>query len=333
MRRGGLWAVLAVVAIVVLGWPSLTRTAWSTTTTTTPTTTASNTTASTTTSLASAAKPAPVCVHSTSGFACHPWKLKDPWSKGNSIYTNSFLVGPLQPGVTAYAAWIRSSTSELALYPGYEGPGPTSLSRGPEQVPPSARVRLLATFNAGFYEADARAGFYVNHTLYYPMLAGLATVVRYRSGRVDVIAWHGGARPPANVLMARQNLSLLVSNARPTPGSAVNSQWGLTLHGVAAVWRTALGVDAQGNLIYVAAPNQTAASLASLMLSVHAVRAMELDINPEWPIFVTYGAPGALGATLFVPNPNQVPNRFLYTSTKDFFAVFASQRPGEAQPW
>jgi len=324
MRRGGVLAVLAAVAIVALAWPSLTRPASSDTNTSTTSVSA------TTTSLA---KPAPVCVRSTTTLTCHPWKLKDPWSKGNTIYTNSFLVGPRQPGVIAYAAWIRTSTSDLALYPGYEGPGPTSLPRGPEEVPVSARARLLATFNAGFYEADARAGFYVNRTLYYPMLAGLATVVRYQNGRVDVITWHGGARPPANVLMARQNLSLLVANARATPSSAINANWGVTLHGVPAVWRTALGVDAQGNLLYVAAANQTAASLASLMVTLHAVRAMELDINPEWPIFVTYGAAGALGATLFVPNPNQVPNRFLYTSTKDFFAVFASQRPGEAQPW
>ncbi|HQU00719.1 MAG TPA: hypothetical protein PLG60_09470 [Acidimicrobiales bacterium] len=249
------------------------------------------------------------------------------------MFTVSFPVGARQPGVVAYAAWIRTSSSDLALYPGYQGPGPTSLSRGPEEVPLNARSRLLATFNAGFYESDARAGFYTNRTLYYPMLAGLATVLRYRDGRVDVVTWHGGARPPANVLMARQNLSLLVDRSRPTPASALNARWGLTLHGAPAVWRTALGVDAAGNLIYAAAANQTSASLASLMVSLHAVRAMELDINPEWPIFVTYGGPGALGATLFVPNPNQIPNRFLYPSTKDFFAVFASAHPGEAQPW
>jgi hypothetical protein len=48
---------------------------------------------------------------------------------------------------------------------------------------------------------------------------------------------------------------------------------------------------------------------------------------------VTYAAPGAQGPSLFVPNPNQIPGRFLYSSTKDFFAVFKAARPGEAQPW
>lgn len=288
--------------------------------------------ATTTTSLATNA-PAPICVVTGNLKRCAPWRRRDPWSTGNSIYTNAFAVGASQPGVVAYAAWIQSATTDLALYPGYEGPGATTLPRGPEEVPPSARGRLLATFNAGFYETDARAGFYVQHTLYFPMIRGLATVVRYANGRVDVVSWHGGARPGPSVVMARQNLPLLVSNGRASPLSAKNTAWGLTLHGVAAVWRTALGVDAGGNLIYVAAPNQTSASLARLLVQMHVVRAMQLDINPEWPIFVTYGAPGAVGATLFVPNPNQIPGRFLYPSTKDFFAVYASRRPGEAQPW
>ncbi|MDE3008914.1 MAG: phosphodiester glycosidase family protein [Acidobacteriota bacterium] len=290
-------------------------------------------TSRTSTSPTASSAPAPICEVTASVKRCFAWRRRDPWSSGASIYTNDFVVGASQPGVRAYAAWINSATTDLALYPGYEGPGPTPLPRGPEEVPPTARGRLLATFNAGFYEADAKAGFYVNHTLYFPMIRGLATVVRYANGRVDVVSWQGGARPGANVVMARQNLSLLVSNARASALSANNAAWGLTLHGVAAVWRTALGVDAKGNLIYVAAPDQTSASLAHLLVSLHVVRAMELDINPEWPIFVTYGAPGAVGATLFVPNPNQIAGRFLYPSTKDFFAVYASRRPGETQPW
>jgi hypothetical protein len=83
----------------------------------------------------------------------------------------------------------------------------------------------------------------------------------------------------------------------------------------------------------VAAPEQTSTSLAQIMVKLHVVRAMQLDINPEWPIFVTYAGRGAVGPALYVANPNQVADRFLYTSTKDFFAVYIRQRPGEAQPW
>jgi hypothetical protein len=234
--------------------------------------------------------------------------------------------------VTAYVGWFRSSDVDLGLYLGYEGPGPTTLPRGPEEVPLSGRSSLLATFNSGFYEKDNPAGFYTNHTSYFPMVTGDATLVRYATGRLAIEAWPGGP-VPASIVMARQNLQLLVGNGRATPASANNALWGITLHGVADVWRSALGIDTHGNLFYVAAPAQTSASLAALMVQLHAVSAMQLDINPEWPILVTYGAPGAVSPALNVANPNQIAGRFLYTSTKDFFAVYATRHPGEATPW
>jgi hypothetical protein len=200
-------------------------------------------------------------------------------------------------------------------------------------VPPTARGHLLATFNSGFYEADSPGGFYTNGTLYFPMITGRATIVQYTNGAVDVIDWTGGPRPPADVAMARQNLTLLVNHSRPGAGVSIGSLWGLTLHGNPLVWRTAVGVDAHGDLLYVAAPLQSAASLATIMIQVGAVRAMQLDINPEWPIFVSYAGPGAAGPTLVVPNPNQIADRFLYPSTKDFFAVYTRTSRSAAIPW
>jgi hypothetical protein len=265
--------------------------------------------------------------------ACLHWVMADAWA-GHHASVEVLHFYPAGQGRTlATAAWIRSSSTDLALYPGYEGPGATTLARGPEMVPSTADNRLLATFNSGFYESDLEGGFYTNSTLYFPLRRGLATILRYRDGGVGLVSWSGGARPPGSVVMARQNLPLLVSGGRPNPLVANNSLWGLTLYGAPAVWRSALGIDAHGNVIYAAAPAQTAASMANIMVQLHCVRAMELDINPEWPIFVTYGARGAGAPLLQVPNPNQIPGRFLYPSTKDFFAVFVSIHPGEAQPW
>jgi hypothetical protein len=262
------------------------------------------------------------------------WTEADTWDAGPpAILTTTFRPDPTQPGVTAYAAWIRTSGAQLALYPGYKGPGPTGLDRGPEMVPAAARTSLLATFNSGFYEADSAGGFYTHGTLYFPMIDGLATVVAYRDSRVDVIDWTGGPDPGPDVVMARQNLPLIVDGGEPTPSLDTSFKWGVTLHGALAVWRTALGVDAEGNLIYLAAPNQTAPTLARALVEAGAVRGMELDINPAWPIFVTYGGPGAASPALFVPNPNQVPNRFLYSSTKDFFAVYVRSAAAAGPPW
>lgn len=321
MRRSAVLVLVAAVVAGGVGWRT-----WHAHVATASTTSTTSTAPVTTTTVD---RPRPVCVR-----VCSVWRPMDPWQvDAPSVMTTTFVPFVGAPEDVAYAAWVRTSSTILALYPGYKGPGPTNLPRGPEMVPLAGRSRLLATFNSGFYEADAAAGFFANHTLYFPMVSGLATVVRYTNGKVEVVRWTGGARPGPTVLMARQNLALLVSNGRATTRSQSNALWGLTLHGLAAVWRTALGVDAKGNLIYAAAPDQTAAGMAAVMVKLHVVRAMQLDINPEWPIFVTYGAAGAQAPSLFVPNPNQIPGRFLYSSTKDFFAVFVSRRPGEAQPW
>lgn len=250
------------------------------------------------------------------------WRRAEPWAGAPPPLMVTSFAFDRAAGDVAYAAWIRAARTQLALYPGYKGPGPTSLPRGPEQVPPSARGRLVATFNSGFYEADGPAGFFVHGLLYHAMLPGLATVVARRDGSVDVVRWTDGRRPPPGVLMARQNLAPIVEGGRVAAGVEIGSRWGVTLHGAPRVWRSALGVDRGGNLIYLAAPNQTAATLARLMVRSGAVRAMQLDINPEWPILVTYGGPGARNPSLFVPNPNQIADRFLSPSTKDFFAVY-----------
>jgi hypothetical protein len=296
-----------------------------------PTTTLAPTTTTTAPQAVPSAIPAQVSP-ATSGEG--QWTAQDSWSPASpSVMTTSWRPFASQPSIVAYASWMRTSSTQLALYPGYEGPGPSSLDRGPEQVPEAARTTLLATFNSGFYEKDAAAGFYANGTLYFPMVDGLATVVAYANGTLDIVSWTGGSTPPPNVVMARQNLGMLVEGSQPTAATANGSAWGVTLGGVPAVWRTGLGVDAHGDFIYVAAPDQTAASLAQILIQAGAVRGMQLDINPEWPIYVTYGGPGAASPSLDVPNPNQTANRFLFNSTKDFFALYQRVPGVVQQPW
>ncbi len=265
------------------------------------------------------------------------WSRRDTWAKGPTpvLYT-FYRSNPSDPAIVAYAVWMRSDTTELGLYPGYKGPGPTTLNRGPEEVPTSGRKDLLATFNSGFYEADSAGGFYSNKTLYFPMIKGLATLVEYTNGTIDIQTWTGGSTPPANVLMARQNLHLLVTHKAVDPLTTslpLESGWGSTLHGAPLVWRSGVGVDAHGNLIYVAAPDQTPESLAQIFVHLGCVRAMQLDINPEWPILATYGGPGAASPALDIPNPNQVATRFLYSSTKDFFALYERNGSTVQIPW
>ena len=77
------------------------------------------------------------------------------------------------------------------------------------------RGKLVATFNSAFKLADSGGGVVIGGHTYAPMKADMATIVRYRDGRVDLIAWNGGAVAGPNVVYARQNLPLIVDNGRP----------------------------------------------------------------------------------------------------------------------
>src|SRR6202035_2943023 len=102
-----------------------------------------------------------------------------------------------------------------------------------------------------------------------------------------------GADPARSGESARQTLPLIVEGGRPNPNLSDGPQWGATLGNAIRVWRSGLGVDAQGNLIYAAANYQTVASLAKILIHAGAVRAMELDINSYWVSFISYRFPGA----------------------------------------
>ncbi len=244
------------------------------------------------------------------------------------VLVTAFRPDPSYPSIVAYVGWIDRARTRLALYPGrYEPPG--SGPRGPMQVPADQRGRLLATFNSGFTYKDGHGGFAVNGVTYEPLRQGLATLVEYRSGRVDVTSWRGGSSPGAGIVLARQNAPLLVAGGVPT-SNPYGTAWGYTLGNKVRVWRSAVGIDRRGNLLYAAADYQTVASMAALMAHAGAVRAMELDINSEWPTFNTYVSRGANDPIRLVPNDQQPSTRYLNPDDRDFFAVYAAgpNRPG-----
>jgi Phosphodiester glycosidase len=155
------------------------------------------------------------------------------------------------------------------------------------------------------------------------MRPGLATLLATRTGRLDVIAWHGGPRPGGDVLLARQNLPLIVQNGRPNPRLSGGPEWGTTVGNSTLVWRSGVGVDRRGDLIYAAANYRTVRGLADILIHAGAVRAMELDINSYWVTLNIYRGPGAGSASKALPEMSRPATRYLQPDDRDFFAVYA----------
>jgi Phosphodiester glycosidase len=238
------------------------------------------------------------------------------------VLISSFRPDPNYPQLVAGVAWINHLRTSTWLYPGRLEPNVPVPARGPMEVPTSARGNLVATFNSGFKLADSGGGFAVGGHTDAPLKRGLGTIVRYRDGHVDVISWAGGPNITPDIVYARQNLPLIVNNGQPNPKLSDGAVWGATLGNAIRVWRSSVGVDSKGNLMYAAANDQTVGSLAKLMMRAGAVRAMELDINTYWTSFITYHHPGAIGAANLLPTMDRSPQRYLTPDDRDFFAVY-----------
>jgi hypothetical protein len=239
------------------------------------------------------------------------------------VLITSFRPEPVDyPEAVVGVAWLDHTRTSTWLYPGRLEPGVTLPSRGPMDVPMSKRSQLVATFNSGFKLTDSGGGYATGGHTYAPLRDGMATIVRYRSGRVDVVSWTGGPVAGPDVAYARQNLPLIVNHGQPNPNLSDGPEWGATLGNAALVWRSAVGVDRYGNLIYAAGPDQGLSSLASTMIHAGAVRAMELDINTYWTSFITYRYPGAGHPANLLATMDRSPLRYLTPDDRDFFAVY-----------
>ena len=228
---------------------------------------------------------------------------------------------------TSYLAAIAlMSKTELrfVLHPGFLEPGKLSNYKTADQITKADLNGLVATFNSGFKFKDSRGGFYTEGIMAQPLKVGSAAFVIYADGHADIGSWGKDMKMSATVESVRQNLSLLVDNSVVTPNldENVQSKWGFTVKNAYYVARSGAGVTADGNIVYVAGNALSVKSLANVLQAAGAVRAMELDINPDWISYMWY-------SSAIQPSPEKLfkfkreVDRYLNPSSRDFFAVYA----------
>lgn len=247
-----------------------------------------------------------------------------------AMYATYLRPDAVHTGLVATVAWIDPKLVRAVQYAGAVEPGGTGWAH---QLPIalSARPQLLAAFNSGFRMEDAQGGYYDSGRYARPMQPGAATLWITADGTPNVGEWGRDvwAATPG-VVMARQNLDLIVDGGQPAPGVQYNdpARWGYTVGNAVLVWRSGLGVTANGALVYVAGPGLSAYSLAELLARAGAVRAMELDINSDWVDFFTYtaGPPGSpvgdLTVSKLLVDMTPSTDDYLIASSRDCIALF-----------
>lgn len=222
---------------------------------------------------------------------------------------------------------FRTGETALALHVGTQDPPVGSAAIGPNNssvIGPSERPVLLAAFNGGFNSSAGVGGMAIDGLTLVPMVDGDATVTISPAGVAHLGIWGTpGFTSVSAGESVRQNLAPLVVHASPATNIADVSAWGATFGGVASAARSALGVDAQGNVLFAASMHATPQDMADALIHAGATTAMELDINPEWVQADVAATPGAV---LGVAIPGQVrpSDQYLTGWTRDFFTVVAA---------
>jgi hypothetical protein len=218
-----------------------------------------------------------------------------------------------------------------ALHVGSRDP-PTGGAAVPAGAQPAIRAaehaQLLAAFNGGFLMGAGClpcgvGGMEVAGRVLVPLVRGMTSLVLDRNGGASMGVWgHGFPPAGAAVSSVRQCLPPLVSGGRVSPDAGDVSAWGATLGGGDLTARSAVGIDARGNVLYAGSMSALPSDLAGALVSAGAVTAMELDINPEWVQADTARSPGGpLRAA--VRYQHRPADQYLRGWTRDYVTVLA----------
>lgn len=255
------------------------------------------------------------------------------------LYVTLLRPDPIHTALIAGIAWMDPHILSFTQFAGIQQP-PTG---GPwpykSPIPSSMQSNLVAAFNSGFRMQDAQGGYYAYGKVGVPLVNNAASFVIYKNGSANVVTWHSGKKVPSNVAVVRQNLSLLVNHGKINPLVYDNNYaiWGQTVGNTVLVWRSGVGITANGAIVYVAGPGLSVSSLANLLVKAGAVRAMELDINTDWVNFFYFNqAPGSLASpangSQLVGGMLRPVSRYFGVTDRDFVGAFTRPRPTALPP-
>ncbi len=229
---------------------------------------------------------------------------------------------------TSYLAavvWMSGKHVRFEQHPGTDDPGQLEKWSTGITVSRQESSGLIATFNGGFKVADSQGGYYQDGITLEKLTNGIATIVCYKDGSQDIGMWGRDFSMSSDVVSVRQNLKLLIDNGKLSGNidNAVSSSWGATLGGGLYVWRSGIGVTANGDFVYVIGDSLSARTLAEIMVRAGVVRGMQLDINRWWVSYMWYvpDSTGRLWPKKPVPYPRPA-YRYQQEASRDFFAVY-----------
>lgn len=215
---------------------------------------------------------------------------------------------------------------ELHSVPGNREPAGDNLpkTKTAGRIPQEDVPHLVAAFNGGWEAIHGHLGMKVGDLEILPPVSWGCGIAALADGTINIGSWQSQEKLYKDMRWFRQTPPCLVENGVENPRLQDQSKrWGAALSGQTVVRRSALGINADGTILYYAlGDNLTAEATAKALEAAGAVNAAMLDINYSFPRFSTYiTAPAIEEWNDTLPaKPEPAPGYYLSKpANKDFF--------------
>jgi hypothetical protein len=265
-------------------------------------------------------------------------------SRGRPLVYKTFYRPSVDfPNAVVYMMVIDMSMTSIRYYVGSQEP---AASKGNSEVEQNMRSKILAVTNAMWMQRHSKsAGAIFRGKVLYPMIYGMASLLVYKDGSIDIQEWTPDI-PVELVQDARQLRHLIVKDGMVVQsvlrkGKLEDSEIGLGFllggggkdldgkHAWFVAHRSAFGIRKDGNLVFAIGHHIGSKDLAKALVLAGCERGLHADANPDNIVANLY-IRDIFGnmvrkVKLSPEQANYTLNRYDDSYTKDFFAFFLKE--------
>jgi hypothetical protein len=161
----------------------------------------------------------------------------------------------------------------------------------PAKIPKEHWDSLLAAFNGGFMAEHGHYGVYFDGITFIDPKDDACTLAQFSDGHLEVRSWPKMSDRLPEMVWYRQAPNCMYEDGKMHPNLKIYRarKWGATLDGETVIRRSAVGISADQQILYVGISNHTNAKVMALgMHHAGAVHVAQMDVNWSYPKFVTY---------------------------------------------
>lgn len=270
-------------------------------------------------------------------------------ARGRPIVYKTFYRPSVEfPNAIVYMMVVDMSKAYMQYYVGSQEPAARLAS---SEIEAPLRSRIMAITNAMWMQRHSQgAGAIFRGKVLYPMVPGMATLITYNDGSVDIQEWHSEI-PMNRVRDARQLRHLIVKNGMVVQsvlrnGHLEDAEIGLGFllggggknydgkHFWFVADRSAFGIRKDGNLVFAIGHHIGSKDMAKALVLAGCERGMHADANPQnivGNLYIRDSFGNLVRKVKLSPEQSKYTlKRYEDGYTKDFFVLFFREPPDAA---